>query len=229
MSIANENEIKLIPKYVGIIPDGNRRWAKQNNLELETAYWLAMQKITSCLKILFGRGTYSVCVYLLSKDNVLRARDDLDSVIKAELRLLKELIPLLKTTFQLRTYHAGNPRLLPLEYVDALDEICEIGNGWNDPFPRLYLCAGYDPYDEIVHCRGDIGTTPDKLIETLSVPFELDLVIRSGGDFRISGFLPLQSKYAEFFFEPYYFPDISETRLIEIMDEFKNRGRRFGK
>ncbi|MBI3167402.1 MAG: undecaprenyl diphosphate synthase family protein [Chloroflexi bacterium] len=219
----------VIPKYIGIIPDGNRRWAKQNNIELAEAYWLAMQKIASCLVTLFKRGASSVCVYLLSKDNVLRARDDLDAVITAEIRLLRELIPPLRTTYLLRTYHAGNPSLLSPEYVAALNEICESGNGRGDPFPRLYLCAGYDPYEEIEQCCNDITLTPRRLIETLSVPLELDAVIRTGGDIRISGFLPLQSKYAEFFFEPYYFPDISEDRITAIIDEFKFRGRRFGK
>ena len=82
--------------HVGIIPDGNRRWAKQNNMDLTEAYWLAMQKITACCGALFRQGVSSVSVYLLSKDNILRAREDLQAVIIAETRMLRELIPALK-------------------------------------------------------------------------------------------------------------------------------------
>ena len=215
--------------HVGIIPDGNRRWAKQNNMDLTDAYWLAMQKITACCDALFRQGVSSVSVYLLSKDNILRAREDLQAVAIAETRLLRELIPALKRELGVRVYHAGNPASLPEEFQDALDAVCEPGNGRADPFPRLYLLAGYDAYEEVTAARAAIGPDPDQLISTLSVPVELDAAIRTGSDSRISGFLPLQCKYAELFFEPYFFPDITPERVLAILDEFRSRSRRFGK
>jgi len=215
--------------HVGIIPDGNRRWAKQNNMDLTEAYWLAMQKITACCGALFHKGVSSVSVYLLSKDNILRAREDLQAVVIAEARMLRELIPALKRDLGVRVYHAGNPASLPEEFRSALNGVCETGNGCTDPFPRLYLLAGYDAYEEIVAARDAIGPDPEKLIEALSVPVELDAVIRTGADHRISGFLPLQCKYAELFIEPYYFPDITPERVLAIMEEFGSRNRRFGK
>lgn len=215
--------------HIGIIPDGNRRWARQNNMDLTAAYWLAMQKITACCSALFRKGVSSVSVYLLSKDNILRAREDLQAVVIAEARMLRELIPALKRDLGVRVYHAGNPASLPAEFRDALNDLCEPGNGRADPFPRLYLLAGYDAYEEVVAARAAIGPDPEKLLEALSVPVELDAVIRTGADHRISGFLPLQCKYAELFFEPYYFPDITPERVLAIMDEFRSRSRRFGK
>lgn len=215
--------------HVGIIPDGNRRWAKQNHMDLTEAYWLAMQKITACCDALFRQGVSSVSVYLLSKDNILRAREDLQAVVIAETRMLRELIPALKRDLGVRVYLAGNPASLPLEFSAALEEVCEPGNGRADPFPRLYLLAGYDAYEEVVAARSAIGSDPEQLIGALSVPVELDAVIRTGADHRISGFLPLQCKYAELFFEPYYFPDITPERVLAIMDEFRARSRRFGK
>jgi undecaprenyl diphosphate synthase len=224
----NDNKI-VAPKHIGIIPDGNRRWAKEKNLGFEDAYWCAMQKLANCLEILFDYGSASICVFLLSKDNIFRARDDLDAVVKAELRFLEELVPPLKAKFSFQIYHAGNLNIIPAEYAHALSQMCDAGNGLYTPFPRLYLCIGYDPYEEIVQVctKNDFNST--NLIEMLSVPFELDAIIRTGGDTRISGFLPLQSKYAEFFFESYFFPDISKDRIIKIINEFNSRCRRFGK
>lgn len=215
--------------HIGIIPDGNRRWAKQNNMDLTEAYWLAMQKITACCDALFRKGVSSVSVYLLSKDNILRAREDLQAVVIAETRMLRELIPALKRDLGVRVYLAGNPVSLPPEFRAALQDVCEPGNGQADPFPRLYLLAGYDAYEEVTAARAAIGSDPDHLISALSVPVELDVVIRTGADRRISGFLPLQCKYAELFFETYYFPDITPERVLAILDEFRSRSRRFGK
>jgi undecaprenyl diphosphate synthase len=216
-------------RHIGIIPDGNRRWAKQNHMDLTEAYWLAMQKIVSCCDALYRHGVSSVSVYLLSEDNILRARDDLQAVVIAETRMLRELIPDLKKDLGVRVYLAGRAAALPPEFRDALAAVCEPGNGNADPFPRLYLLAGYDAYEEVVDARAAIGSDPDKLIANLSVPVELDAVIRTGADRRISGFLPLQSKYAELFFEPYFFPDITPERVLAILDEFRARSRRFGK
>lgn len=229
MSSEPKQPAQTTVKHVGIIPDGNRRWARQNNIDLEEAYWLAMQKITDCAEVLFSAGVQSLSVYLLSKDNILRGRDDLQAVVIAETRLLRELVPALQRDLDVRVYHAGNPASLEPEFRAALEEVCEPGNGKDDPYPRLYLLAGYDAYEEVTDARAAIGPDPEQLLTSLSVPVSLDLVIRSGRDQRFSGFLPLQCKYAEFFFEPYFFPDITPARTLEILDEFQNRSRRFGK
>ncbi|MDK2980764.1 MAG: undecaprenyl diphosphate synthase [Chloroflexota bacterium] len=229
MSPESKQSAQTTVKHVGIIPDGNRRWARQNNIDLEEAYWLAMQKIADCAEALFKAGVHSLSVYLLSKDNILRARDDLEAVVIAETRMLRELIPALQRELGVRVYHAGNPASLDADFRAALEEVCEPGNGVGDPFPRLYLLAGYDAFEEVTDARAAIGPDPDKLLDSLSVPVPLDLVIRSGRDQRISGFLPLQCKYAEFFFEPYFFPDITPERALAVLDDFQNRSRRFGK
>jgi len=218
-----------MPRHIGIIPDGNRRWAQHNQIPLDTTYWLAMEKLAMCLNLLYKQEVFSICIYLLSKDNILRPSDDLKSVIEAEVKFFKELIPLLVDKYSLKIYHSGNINLLPSQYSLTLNTLCELGNGKEDPFPRLYCCVGYDPFEEIIQALTNINFSNNNLLDYLSVPVELDLIIRTGGDLRISGFLPLQSKYAEFFFEPYYFPDISEIYLLDIIDRFQLRDRRYGK
>ena len=181
MSPEQKQPAQTTVKHVGIIPDGNRRWARQNNIDLEAAYWLAMRKITDCADALFKAGVQSLSVYLLSKDNILRGRDDLEAVVIAETRMLRELVPALERDLGVRVYHAGNPASLDADFRAALEEVCEPGNGKDDPFPRLYLLAGYDAYEEVTNARAAIGPDPEQLLDSLSVPVSLDLVIRSAG------------------------------------------------
>jgi undecaprenyl diphosphate synthase len=227
--MTNSSIDKKGPVHVGLIPDGNRRWARQNNIDLVTAYWYTMQQIAMCLELFFDRGALSVSVYLLSKNNVLRARDDLNAVIENELRLVKEILPLLIEKYGLGVYHAGNVQILPQDFRSAISNICRPNNGKDDPFPRLYLCIGYDPFEEIANLIGKKSIDSGNLLDHLSVPVELDAIIRTGGEIRISGFLPLQCKYAEFFFESYLFPDISKHRVEDVLNSFELRARRFGR
>jgi undecaprenyl diphosphate synthase len=220
---------KLTNLNVGLIPDGNRRWAKKNNIDLERAYWITMQKIGECIDFLFEHGASTVSVYLLSKDNIDRARSDLKAVVNSEIRFFEEIIPKLKHKYSLMVFHAGEKKLLPEMYNASLKKTCDFGNGLGDPFPRLYLCVAYDPFHELVTVVEKKITKPCDIIRYLNVPLELDIVIRTGGDLRLSGFLPLQIKYAELFFEPYYFPEISRERITEIIEYFHKRKRTFGK
>ena len=125
----------------------------------------------------------------------------------AETRMLRELIPALKHDLGVRVYLAGNPASLPPEFSAALNEICELGQRPRRSFSRASTCWRVTTLMKKLWLpRSAIGSDPEQLIGALSVPVELDAVIRTGADHRISGFLPLQCKYAELFFEPYYFP-----------------------
>jgi undecaprenyl diphosphate synthase len=214
---------------VGIIPDGNRRWAKINNQSLDVAYWIAMQKLALTIEVLLELGALSISVYLLSKDNIKRSRNDLDAVFQAEQKFLKELLPSLKRKHNFKVFHAGDKQVLPKQYLQSLQELCEFDNCCGAALPSLFLCAGYDPKDEILHGMSDKVTSSEEIVKNLWVPHYIDFVIRTGGDNRISGFLPLQCSYAEFFFEPYFFPDINRERIEEIVKIHHSRERRFGK
>ncbi len=212
----------------GIIPDGNRRWSIANGLELTIGYKISMEKIAESLSTLYTLGVNSVSVYLLSKDNLQRQREDLSAVFEAEIYLFKELTPHLVNEYGLNVFHAGDMNLLPWDYQNALKEICLEGNGLENKNPKLYFCANYDPWSEI-SITGSANKNKLLQLESLWVPLELDFVIRTGGESRLSGFLPLQCKYAEFFFEPYMFPEITPQRINTIYQQFLSRERRFGR
>lgn len=188
-----------------------------------------MQKLALTIDVLIKSGALSVSVYLLSKDNIKRKRDDLEAVLQAEQRFFKEILPILREKHNLKVFHAGDQRLLPRVYVEILQEICEVDDSCRTELPSLFLCAGYDPKDEILHYLSNGIAYSEEVVNKLWVPHYIDLVIRTGGDQRISGFLPLQCNYAELFFEPYFFPDINRERIEAIVNLYHSRQRRFGK
>lgn len=215
---------------VGIIPDGNRRWAKINNQKLDEAYWIATQKLYLAIDVLVELGASSVTIYALSKENIKRGRDDLEAVLEAEERFFKESIPLLKKKHDLKVFHAGYPPILPKRYLQSLQEICEVDDcSRSTALPSLFICAGYDPNDELLHSMSKTVSRAEEIVKTLWVPHYIDLVIRTSGEKRMSGFLPLQCSYAELFFEPYFFPDISRESIEAIVNKYFLRERRFGK
>ena len=228
--MSTDNRIKPLRGYsVGIIPDGNRRWARQNNRRLDEAYWLAMKKLAVVVDGLLRLGAASVAIYALSRDNLERPRGDLAAVCRAEERFLRELLPTVKRAHRATAFHAGRADLLPAAYREALGNVCDPSRRRRDSVPSVFICAAYDPCDEVTACWRRNAQQREDVVASLWVPRTIDLVIRTGGDCRLSGFLPLQCKYAEFFFEPYYFPDINQRRVRGIVRQFLKRKRRFGK
>ncbi len=152
----------------------------------------------------------------------------MNSVLDTETRFFVELIPQIKRKNGCGVYHAGNSTLLPQNYAQAVRDVCDQREAHHLETRKLYLCAAYDPIDEIVSLSTKIEPSQD-VISSLQVPSYLDLLIRTGGEKRLSGFLPIQCKYAEIFFEQYFFPEITPERIEQIVMEYKSRKRRFGK
>ena len=222
-------ERPLESQNVGLIPDGNRRWAKHNHLEYGDAYCIAMNKLAASIDTLLDRGSSTVVIFALSRDNLERRRDDLEAVCDAEEMFLTELLPSVKATHGAAVFHAGLVELLRKTYQRCLAGVCDADVDRRSAAPSIFVCAAYDPFDEIVASRDRFGRTDQETLAALWVPKSIDLLIRTGGDQRLSGFLPLQCKYAEFFFEPYFFPDITTARINDVVRRFTNRERRLGK
>ncbi len=215
-----------ILNHFGLIPDGTRRWAKENDRNLLDAYILAMDGISKFVSILFQNEIQAASVYLLSTDNLIRKPEQLQPVIDAEVYLLDSLLPPLANLFDVQIHHAGRIDLLPNSYKEKLHNICLQTKDLKKK--RLYLLAAYNPIDEIqIALNNSIGSAID--INKLSVPEKLDLIVRSSGESRLSNFLPLQAGYAEIIIEQKHFNDITEEDVKKYLTEFQIRKRRFGK
>ena len=191
--------------HIGLIPDGNRRWAIKQSLDYYSAYKITMNNIIAFIKHYANKNIKNVSIYMLSSENLKRNREDLNSVIKAEVYFIRNLLPALSSQFECAIFHAGEMSLLPKELRCELHNITN-GNRMKSEI-NIYLLIGYNPIDEI-----DYATNKTKnkkiAIENFWVPEYVDIVMRTaGGPSLLSNFLPLQCGYAQIYMIKKYFND----------------------
>ncbi len=223
----------MIPKHIAIIMDGNRRWAQKHRLPiLEGHRRVANIVLEKLVEHAADRGIGYVTMWAFSTENWNRATDEVAGIM----RILKQGLPI----FGKRMLKKG----VQLRIIGDLSRIDEgLRRGIASVVEktkhnkRIVLTIGlnYGGRDEIVRAIHKISdpktvteTTFFQLLDTKGIP-DPDLVIRTGGEQRLSGFLPWQSVYSELYFPPWYMPDFTPARLDEAIEEFNRRQRRFGK
>ena len=213
---------------VGLIPDGTRRWAHQNGVDYLTSYKKTMIGINEFIDHMFTKGSSAISIYLLSKENLQRKPEELASIFEAEIEFIAQLITPNIIKHKCSVVHAGNADLLPSKYMNALNHLVHFAPQTSDR--HLYLLAAYNPLDEFERALSDsrIHNTQN-IFDRFWVSEPLDLVVRTGGEQRLSNFLPLQSAYAELVFVNKLFNDFTTSDLENILQEFQTRNRRFGR
>jgi undecaprenyl diphosphate synthase len=213
-------------RHVGLIPDGIRRWGRLRQVSLADAYSIAMDRIAETTDAIFDHGATSVSIYLLSKENLQRTQAELAVILSSELDFVNELIPSVAAKWCCSVSHAGDPEILPTEYREGLKALVR-GTSANAE-RSLNLLAGYDPIHEFLRAAR-LSAGVDDVVSQLMVPDRVDLVIRTGCVRRLSGFLPIQTAYAELFFVDELFPDVTRRHVSDAFEFFSGRDRRFGK
>jgi undecaprenyl diphosphate synthase len=214
-------------KHVGLIPDGNRRWAIENSIDYRTAYKKSMEHLLKCIEWIFDMNINCLSIYLLSKENIERSREDLDAVLYAEEYFLSELLISTCQKYKCKVIHAGNCNLLTESMNNKINNILKLTNNYENH--ELYLLIGYNPIDEI---NISIKSNKQNLlnIEHLLVPKKNDVVIRTaGGSLLLSNFLPIQCGYAQVYIVDEYFNDICKGKIKSILDKASNVNMLFGK
>lgn len=217
-----------VPRHLAIIPDGTRRWASEHGAELESSYRRALRRLTNVIHHAYERGVAAISVYLLSRDNMQRPRDQLRPVYAAERDFLRAAFDEIADPYDVRVTIAGELALLPGDFREAAFALKQATREKTQR--RLYLCIAYDPADEIAHALANywpVGTF-DELVSKLWVSEPVDAVIRTGHAQRLSKCLPLQSAYAELFFFPLLFNDFTPAHVDEVLDGYARANRRFG-
>lgn len=209
--------------HIGLIGNGVRRWAKQHNIVLLHAYIAAMERVGVFINYFFQHNTNTLSLYMLSKENLGREKKELDDAIEGEIIFFKTILKDLVQKWECNVHLAGDPTLLPTEYVGSISELAEL-SALSER--KLYLLAAYNPVDEIRQAVQKGGTN---FWNYLWVPEPVDIVIRTSGEHRASNFLPLQAGYAELFFLQKHINDLTEQDCRLVLDEYYKRNRRFGK
>ena len=213
------------PQHIGLIPDGTRRWAKLKDVPLSSAYLHAMKKISTYVDLFFSSGCQAVSLYLCSKENLERPSNEVAAFTDAETSLCADILPKVLDIYNVKVLIAGTLDLLPNKFRVALEELKE-STSLNKNC-RLYLCASYDPIDEIKKAA-QISNEESDFFGNLWVPETLDLVIRTAGANRLSNFLPLQSGYAEIYIIEKLFNETNIDDIQNAIELYKNTHRSLG-
>jgi short-chain Z-isoprenyl diphosphate synthase len=235
-----------VPEHVALIMDGNRRWARHLGGGTGMGHRHGANKAIELLDWCSDLGIREVTLWALSLENLDRAPEEVElitEIARQTLTALSERDKVKRLEMSLRVI--GRRELLP----DRLREAAERGEAetLGRPGLRVTLALGYSGRDELVEAaRAAIrslvadGVTPDQLPEALTAEqleahlytrgsSDPDLIIRTSGEVRLSGFLPWQSAYSEFYFCDAYWPAFRELDFLRAIRTYQLRGRRFGR
>jgi undecaprenyl diphosphate synthase len=222
---------KKVPQCVGIILDGNRRWAKQKGLSQLQGHTAGMDNLERIVRALSAYGTKHVVVYAFSTENWKRSEEEVSHLMGLVLEFAeKHLKKLIEEKVRVR--FAGQRGKLAPDVRAAVERIEAESRGGAC---TLWVCLSYGGRAEIVEAaramqQGGEEITEESFAErlwTAGMP-DPDLIIRTGGEKRLSNFLAWQSAYSELFFTDTFWPDFSESELQRILDEYAERERRMG-
>ncbi|MBE6655339.1 MAG: di-trans,poly-cis-decaprenylcistransferase [Ruminococcaceae bacterium] len=219
-------------RHIAFIMDGNGRWAKSRSLPREMGHKKGAAVFEKITLHCFSRGIHAVTVYAFSTENWSRPQNEVDAIMA----LLSEYLDYAEKKFKdydARLVILGDKSRLSPELRAKAERIEEISR---DRRHVLNIALNYGARDEIVFAcnsliaEGKTTVTKEDISSRLytAASGDPDLVVRTGGDFRISNFLLWQSAYAEFYFTKTLWPDLTETEVDAAIADFFGRHRRFG-
>jgi len=228
-----------LPKHIAIIMDGNGRWAKLKNLPRAAGHKEGINSVREIVRICGEIGISHLTLYTFSSENWSRPKTEVSAIMKLLFSTIKKEIRNLDDN-NVKLSTIGNLDELPKEtqknILDGVDKT-KSNSGLN-----LILALSYGSRQELIRAikrislrikESDlkINEIDENLLNrelyTAGIP-DPDLIIRTGGEYRLSNFLLWQSAYSELFISEVYWPDFRETELLNSISDYQNRQRRFG-
>lgn len=223
-----------IPNHVAIILDGNGRWAKERGLSRSQGHDAGFDNLTKLSKYIFNCGVNYLSLYCFSTENFKRSDDEVKHLMNIFIKLC---------TREIKTFNKNNIKVVFSGRDEPLsDRVIKARNKMayetrNNTGGVLNICLNYGGRAEIVDaCKKIIesGVMPESVTEELFQQYlyndlpDVDLMIRTSGELRLSNFLLWQNSYAEFYFPKTYFPDFNNDEFDLALEEYTRRDRRFG-
>jgi len=224
------------PRHVAIIMDGNGRWAKKRSLPRLAGHNVGGKNIRPVVKIFADYGVKYLTLYMFSTENWNRPRIEVAGLFSLLARKIDQ---------ETQVFHQENIRLVHLGRLDRLSHKLRekvraaVELTKNNTGLTLCLAFDYGGRDEIVQATRRIasaGIPGNNIDESVFARYlylsdipDPDLVIRTGGESRLSNFLLWQAAYSELYFTPVLWPDFGLKDVEEALSEYKRRQRRFGK
>lgn len=231
-----DKDAGLIPNHIGFIVDGNRRWAKQHGLPAYEGHLAGYEALKDVVLATTNRGVKYISLYTFSTENWSRAEDEVSGLMKLMMRLFKTDLHIL-TDNDLRLEVLGSRDGLPAKMNQAIDQAeAATATGRRS---TVAVCFNYSGQNELVEAMRQIVATspkPDQVdadmirhhLYKADIP-DCDLIVRTSGEQRLSNFMMWRSAYAELIFLDKFWPDMRSTDVDDIIDEYKQRQRRYGK
>jgi len=240
VNLKKQIHIDTLPTHIAIIMDGNGRWAKQKGkfrvFGHENGATTVKEITEGCAEL----GVKNLTLYAFSTENWNRPKIEVQTLMKLLISSLKKEIKTLQKN-NVKLNAIGNLKALPANVYSELTDVIEITKN-NDKL-TLTLALSYGSREELINTIKQISIkvknniiSPEKIDEsvinehlyTQNLP-EVDLLIRTGGEQRISNFLLWQIAYTELYFTNVFWPDFTKQHLYEAIINYQQRERRFGK
>jgi undecaprenyl diphosphate synthase len=240
MSLLESIHTENLPKHIAIIMDGNGRWAKQKGLLRTLGHENGTKSVKTTVETCAKLGVENLTLYAFSTENWNRPKLEVDTLMKLLVRSLKNELKTLQDN-NIRLNSIGNLSKLPNPILKELQEV--IDKTKNNTRMTLTLALSYGSREELINVVKNISnkvknniisidTIDESIINqhlyTHNLP-DVDLLIRTSGEHRISNFLLWQIAYSELFFTEVLWPDFTEENLYEAIISYQKRERRFGK
>ena len=232
------NEEFKIPKHVAIILDGNRRWAKKNNMTPQEGHYRGFTNLENLADYIFSKGIKVLSVYAFSTENFKRSKIEVVYLMNLFSMAFKKYFDRLNEK-NIKVVFSGRREPLPDKVLMMIDDIAEKTKNNNGSI--FNICINYGGKAEIVDTTKKLcDMVLDGKIEVSDISEELfaanlyhnlppvDLMIRTSGEERLSNFLLWQNAYAEFYFPEVEFPSFDEKEFDNALEEYSKRNRRFG-
>ncbi len=225
------------PSHIAIIPDGNRRWAERKGISRQEGYSIGIRKIGDVLKWCKEYDIRMLTMWGFSTDNFKRDKNEIGGLFELFKKNLQDAIGSDdRNKKDLRVRFFGRINLFPYEIQKMIKKAEEISSSGKRPY-QLNLLLSYGGREEIVDAFNQIlkegKTEVDEQdisdhVYTKGLP-DPDLIIRTSGEQRLSGLMPWQSCYSEFYFCKKLWPDFSKKDFHSAIKEYEKRKRRYGK
>lgn len=221
----------IVPNHIGIIMDGNRRWAKEKKKKTIEGHLAGANRIISLAKYIFDKGVKYLSIYAFSTENFNRSAEEVSYLMGLIIKFFNERVNELHD-YNIKIVVSGLRDNLSKEVLKCIDNVVDLTK--DNTGGVLNVCLNYGGRREIVDAinkikEANITVTEETFGKYLynDLP-DLDFVIRTSGEERISNFMLWQISYAEFYFPKVYFPDFDEKEFDKALEIYNNRNRRFG-
>jgi len=229
---------EVVPNHVAVILDGNRRWSKENGGSLSEGYAAGAEKLEQFLEWTAEAGVKNISAYVLSGENLRRSKKELRMLFDVMCKYGERWLEPggLVDKYEVRINFMGNLNRLPVRLMRVIERMKVKTAKYTKRF--LNILIAYSGKEEITEAvrgiiksvmkHGGIKITPKSIEKRLAVKMPVDMVIRTGGQSRLSNFLLWQTAYAEIYVTKTFWPDFSKREFTKSLNWFASTQRNFG-